>query len=95
MAVSKTIEKIVVLKSDSEGESKPVVVYRKGRKRKGSPMTRKLGGYLERGLKAQITMTQDYLCRHKKSSRKKRNGWVTDMGDNLQRAIKKGRKSLE
>ena len=95
MTVSKTIEKIVVLKSNSEGEAEPVVVYRKGRKRKGSPMTRKLGGSLERGLKAQIAMTQDYLSRHKKSSRKKRDGWITDMGGNLKRAMKKGRKCLE
>ena len=95
MSFGKSIEKIVLLDPNSKDCPSSVLVYRKSRKRKSSRMLRKIGRSVERFAEAQTKMSQEYVARHKRSSSKKKDGWLVDFGDNIQQAVKRGRKTLK
>jgi len=71
-----------------------VLKHKKKRKKlsKGSRVFEKLTRHLAR---AQIKGGDEYLYRHKRSNRKRRDGWARDLMDNLARGNRKGRKALK
>ena len=86
-----SIRRITVLQSDPSGAIVPAVVYeRRGKRKKGSrelrPLERLARGWAKTGEEVAAT----YVRRHRRSNRKRRDGWVRDMGANVARAARKG-----
>ena len=50
---------------------------------------------MRRGARAQSTAVDTYLARHENSNDKKKNGWLRDLGNNVFKAIGKGRKAMK
>lgn len=71
------------------------VIYKQKRKRRVSRQWRPFEKRLRRLSRAQSVTAQDYLRRHERSSRKKKNGALRDLGKNMWRAQRKGRKELK
>ena len=95
MNLGKSVARITIIRSDESGQSIPTVIYRKKRSRKkGSPGLRTLEKITRNMMNAQSTSSDKYLSRHKRSNRKRRNGWLRDMGTNMARAHSKGMKKL-
>jgi hypothetical protein len=75
-----------------------ILVYRVGSKGKKKKGTRGLGIFekmLRRSADANKTMASEYLDRHKRSNRKRRDGWVRDLPVNVFRARGKSMKRLQ
>jgi hypothetical protein len=74
-----------------------VYSYRKKKKKKRK-RSRELKG-LERAVRrtamASSSFSNRYLKAHRKSTRKKKDGWLRDLDDNLYKASKKGNKKLK
>ena len=95
MKLGRTVKRVTILGSDVSGQNYPTVVYKKSRKsKKGSPGLRNLDKMTRNVIEAQSTQGAVYLDRHKRSNRKRRNGWARDMGTNLLRAASKGMKKV-
>jgi Family of unknown function (DUF6312) len=72
----------VIQRSDSETEA--VTVYREPRKRrKVSRLTSSLERAARRLIRAQIVFGQEVLRRHRRSNRRRRDGWLFDGPANL------------
>lgn len=71
-----------------------VLKHKKKRKKlsKGTGIFEKL---TRRLAKANIRGGDEYLYRHRRSNRKRRDGWLRDLSENLMRGNRKGRKSLK
>lgn len=92
----KTVKRITVLKTSAEGFSAPVKVY-SNKKKKGKKQSRGLRALerlTRRNAKAQQTYADVYADRHKRSNRKKRDGWLRDLGYNLLKANQKSQKKM-
>jgi hypothetical protein len=74
-----------------------ILVYRveRKRKKKGTRGLRIFEKILRRGASANETMASDYLERHKRSSGKRRDGWLRDFPVNVFRAQQKSLKRLK
>lgn len=94
--LSKTVRRITVL-SPEEGRWQAITIYKKKgkKKRKRSKMLRPLERGARRLAKGNRKIAQTYLKRHNKSTRKKRDGWLRDLGYNVYRANRKGAKTLK
>ena len=92
----KGVKRITVLGADSSGAHAPVQVFKekKGTK-KGSRGLRGVEKLARRMLDAQSTMSSNLLDRHKRSNRKRRDGWLRDLAVNSVRAHRKGMKRLK
>jgi hypothetical protein len=93
--VSSSVRRITVLKKDASGVAAPVTVYQKrSGKKKGTRALR----WVERATRAMIDAPtkagQAYVARHKKSNRKRRDGWLRDLNVNVVRASRRGTKAL-
>ena len=91
--LSKSVKRITVLQRDANGNSSPVVVFKRKRNKKNgskllSPVERVVRSFAETGDAA----TGTYLRRHKKSNRKRKDGWVRDVPGNF---VKAGRKGIQ
>jgi hypothetical protein len=76
-------------------EAIPTVIYeRKRKKRKGSFLFRRMDKMLRRSMEAQRIYAEDYLRRHEKSNRKRKDGWVRDGMYNNMRAGQKAMKEI-
>jgi len=75
-------------------EASPVVIYeRKSKKRKkGSMLFRPMDRMVRRAMEAERVYAEDYLRRHAKSNRKRKDGWLRDGLYNNMRA---GRKAIK
>jgi hypothetical protein len=95
--VSKSIKRIVIPRQGAAGEMAPApyVLKPKRKKKKTSKQNRFLDKLLRQTARSQRRSAQEYLYRHKRSSRKKKNGWLRDLTDNISRAGRKGRKSIK
>ncbi len=75
-----------------------MLVYRvknkKNKKKKGTAGLRFIEKLFRRNARANATMTTEYLDRHKRSNRKRRDGWLSDLPVNMFRARRKGSKRL-
>jgi hypothetical protein len=63
--------------------------------RRGSKRLRPLEKAMRRMSNAQGAAADEYLSRHERSNRKKKNGWAKDFGKNMSRSSKKGMKKLK
>jgi hypothetical protein len=73
----------------------PVLVYeRQGKKKKGTPLFRGMDKMVRRTMEAERLYADDYLRRHAKSNRKKKDGWVRDGFYNNMRAGRKAMKRM-
>lgn len=97
MSLSKSIRKITVVQGNARaGTATPVVVYeRKSKKKKSrNGLTKMIERGVRQAAEAQRNMAGEYVARHEKSAKKKRDGWMIDLPQNLQRATRKGVKKL-
>ena len=93
--LNKCVRKIVKLERDDDGSLVPVVVYKGGnKKRKTSSALKPIERTVRKVANAQLRFAQSYLDKHKNSSRKRRDGWLKDLGANLANAGTKGQKAL-
>lgn len=100
MPTSRTLK----IKREAVGDSTPgrteaVLVYRfrtdKKRKKKGSRGLRLIEKLVRRTAKANEAAASEYLFRHERSNRKRRDGWVRDFPVNSYRATQKAGKRLK
>lgn len=93
--LDKTIRRVTVLEPDAAGGTTATLVYRKKRKKKRKSRELKdLERFTKDAFKAKQTQIDSYLDRHRKSNRKKKNGWFRDLPPNLSKAHRKGLKKL-
>ena len=94
----KGIRRIIRLEEDSAGGYSPVVLYDYraiGEKKKTSRRLRPLEKWLRRMADARSTSAIEYQTRHRRSSEKKKNGWLKDLGKNVAKAERLGRKRIK
>ena len=97
-ASATSLQRIVQLQLDgSGGPLVPVEIYRKPGPagKKSSALVRPLDRALRRVAKAQQASAEAYIERHDQSKMKRRDGWLTDLGNNVWRASRKGQKALK
>jgi hypothetical protein len=76
-------------------EATPVLVYeRKRKKKKGTPMFRRMDKMVRGAMEAERVYADDYLRRHAKSNRKRKDGWMRDGFYNNMRAGRKAMKAM-
>lgn len=93
LRLSKKIRRIVIL---SAGGGEATTLYKaKAKKRKSSRTLKPVEKVVRRLGKANSEYATTYLKRHKKSSRKKRDGWLRDLNYNLHRAARKHAKVVK
>ena len=93
LRLSKKIRRIVILSPEDGGAT---TLYKaKAKKRKNSRTLKPVEKIVRRLGKANNKYTTTYLQRHKKSSRKKRDGWLRDLNYNLHRAARKHAKVVK
>jgi hypothetical protein len=97
LKLSDSVEKIVRLDRDPKGNPVAVKIYtgddetsRRTTKRL-KPLERLVNQFVE----AQAVAIDEYRARHKRSADKKKNGWFKDLGSNLTKSTKKGRKEVK
>lgn len=96
----KSVKRITILKSDqSDAESGPserIVVETKRKKKKQSKGLLKL---LERAThqaaQANQAASDNYLDRHRRSNRKRRDGWLRDFSYNVFKSRRKGNRKIK
>ena len=95
--ITKSVRRVTMLQRDDLGNLRPVVLFSRGRRKKNKStaavqpfeqMTRSLA-------EASDAATRTYLRRHKRSNRKRRDGWVGDAQTNLLRAGTKALKQIQ
>ncbi len=93
--LSKSVRRITILTRDGSGGFSPVVLFKKGRKKKKATALIKPVERMTRSLvEASDKATSTYLRRHKKANRKRRDGWVRDLPNNIVRAASKGAREI-
>lgn len=96
----KSIKRITILKADADGQQTGsigrVVVKRKRKKKKQSKGLVRIWERAARGYARSNRRTADeYLSRHRRSSKKRRDGWLRDFTYNWGRASRKGNKQFK
>ena len=93
--LSKSVKRVTVLQRDANGIVSPVVVFKRKRsKKKGTQMLRPVERVMRSLAETGDAATGTYLRRHKKSNRKRKDGWVRDVPGNFVKAGRKGMKEL-
>ncbi|MBV8047314.1 MAG: hypothetical protein JO171_09185 [Paludibacterium sp.] len=91
--LGRAIKKISIIKADGGGT---LTLY-KGKKSKKKKTNKELRP-LERAIRhfndANLASAKSLSAGHRKSSRKRKNGWLRDMGKNFFKAQRKGFKKL-
>jgi len=78
--------------------SSGLAVYKVKKKKKKKRRSREMKGIermVRRGAMADSGFSKRYLREHRKSNRKKKDGWARDFSDNIYKAGKRGRKKLK
>ncbi len=96
----KSIRSITIIKrSDSPthaGESERITVEpKRKRKKQTKGLVRIMERLARRGAKANLKSAETYLERHKRSNRKRRDGWLRDQFENTNRANRKAYKAFK
>jgi hypothetical protein len=96
----KSIKRITILKADGAdsqtGSIGRVVVKKKRKKKKQSKGLVRIWERAARGYARSNRRTADeYLSRHRRSSKKRRDGWLRDLTYNWGRASRKGNKQFK
>ena len=93
--LSKSVKRITVLQRDGNGGVSPVVVFKRNRsKKRGTQMLRPVERIVRSLAETSDAATGTYLQQHKKSNRKRKDGWVRDVPGNFVKAGRKGVKEL-
>lgn len=94
--LSRRVKRITILTQDENGNTVPVVIFDKARKKKkGTKGLKPLESFARRVVDAGNVATSTYLSSHKKANRKRRDGWVRDLNHNVIDAGRKGMKKLD
>lgn len=93
--IHKSIQKIIVLPTEDQPST---TLYKKTarKKKKGSFGLRVLEKVVRRNAKSDVAGIETYLQRHERSNRKKRDGWLIDLGYNTYKAqLKKAKRLID
>jgi hypothetical protein len=94
--LSRKIRRITVFDRDATGSLRAVVVFNRRRKNKKQTKGLKPIERLVRTVAdANDAFGSSYASRHRRSNRKRRDGWLRDLAVNYAKAGNKGRKELE
>jgi hypothetical protein len=88
------LKTMYVLQEDANGVVQRERIYKRKRRR-GSKRLRPFEKAMRRMASAQGTSADDYLRRHQRSNRKKKNGWAKDLNKNVYRSSRKGLRKLK
>lgn len=93
--VRATVRKITIFDRDAAGSLRPVVIYnRRKKKKKQTKGLRPVERIVRTMADANDAIASTYVKRHKRSNRKRKDGWLRDVVVNLSKAGDKGRKEL-
>ena len=97
LRVSPGVRRIVLLGKDASGQVQPTVLYEASRtkKKRQTRILKPLESFVRRGADALAAGAEVYVVKHRKSNRKKRDGWMRDMTGNALGAARKGGKRLK
>jgi hypothetical protein len=94
--LSKQVRKITVFDREASGDVRPVVVFsRRRKKKKQTKALRPIERLVRTVSDGNDAFASNYARRHRKSSRKRRNGWLRDLPLNLTRSATKGMKEYD
>jgi hypothetical protein len=94
--VRATVRRITIFDRDATGSLRPVVVYNRRRSKKKQAKGLKPIERLVRSVAdANDAFAGTYASRHRRSNRKRRDGWLRDALVNVSKAGNKGRKELD
>ena len=92
----RSVRRITILKKDGSDVVVALTVFRRPRARKkGSRLLRPLETAVRRWADTAETSAAQYLDEHRKSSRKRRDGWLRDLPENTFNATRTGAKRLK
>ena len=96
----KAIRRITILKAPAQltlgGSLGRIEVKRKRKRKKQSKgLVRILERAARRSAKSEAKTADIYLGRHRRSNKKRRDGWLRDLGYNMMRARRKGSKAFK
>jgi hypothetical protein len=93
LKLGRSIRRVSIIKADGSGE----IVLHKGKKSKKKKQNKELKP-MERAVRhmadANLASAKSFSNSHRKSNRKKKNGWLRDISKNIMRANRKGNKKL-
>ena len=94
--VRATVRRITIFDRDATGSLRPVVIYNRRRsKKKQSKGLKPFEQVVRTIADANDAVASTYVRRHKRSNRKRKDGWLRDVVVNLSKAGDKGRKELQ
>jgi Family of unknown function (DUF6312) len=77
------------------GEAIKIKGKRRSKRKKQSKGFKFFEKLTRRGMKSGGGVYDQYLKRHKRSNRKKKNGWIKDLNKNAFNSLRKGRKKFK
>jgi len=93
MNLGRSIRKVSIIKADGSG----AIVLHKAKKSKKKKQSKQLQP-MERGMRhmaeANLASAKSFSNSHKKSNRKKKDGWLRDLSKNFMTAQRKGSKKM-
>jgi hypothetical protein len=97
LRVSPGVRKIIVLERDGAGKTQPTVLYEKDRtkKKRQTQMIKPVESIVRRVADATAAGAERYAVKHRKSNRKRRDGWMRDATGNAFRAARLGAKRMK
>jgi len=91
LRLAPSVRRITLLQADASGVVAPLVLYeRRGGKKKGSRELRPFERLTRACAKSGEALAGTYVRRHRRSNRKRRDGWVRDLTNNVVRSARKG-----
>ena len=94
--LTRSVRRITVFDRDSTGSIRPVVLFdRRRKKKKQSKALRPVERIFRTIADINDAVTSTYARRHRRSNRKRRDGWLRDLAVNIARAANKGSKEYE
>jgi hypothetical protein len=94
--LSRAIRRITVFDRDVTGSLRPVVLFdRRRKKKKQTKGLKPVERIVRTAIDAQDAYASTYASRHRRSNRKKKDGWLKDIAANVSKAGNKARKELE
>jgi hypothetical protein len=89
------VQSVVMVQAEADGSVTRTTLSKGSAKRRVSKRWRGVDKALRRISLAQQTTAEEYRQRHERSNNKKKNGAIRDLGKNLVRSVRKGRKKLK
>ena len=94
--LSRAIRRITVFDRDVTGSLRPVVLFdRRRKKKKQTKGLRPAERLVRTVLDASDAYSSTAATRHRRSNRKRKDGWLKDLAANVSKAGNKARKELE